>query len=109
MVSLKQFQQEYQGKFRNTDLDRKIYEIAEQYETNCEAYDRTVCPLIQGGRFKGKYMPVTAEQLGAVGRNAKGEYMLALNRINELVDEENFRDFLVQKFRKFLDNIQKKS
>lgn len=57
--------------FTHSPRDVRLYELAKQYHTTCEAYDRTVCtgPITSDG-----IMPANFEELAAINRHANGVF-----------------------------------
>jgi hypothetical protein len=58
----------YQCEYRLSDSEKRLLAIAQQYASETEAYDRTVCtgPILHDG-----IMPVTRHQFALVNRNAR--------------------------------------
>lgn len=58
----------YQCEYRLSDSEKRLQAIAQQYASETEAYDRTVCtgPILHDG-----IMPVTRREFALVNRNAR--------------------------------------
>jgi len=68
MFSASDFHQEYRGIFQyETARDRWLIDLAKEYHTRTEDYDRAICtgPILHGG-----IMPETPHQHRAIQRNA---------------------------------------
>lgn len=59
---------DYVCRFEIAERDRKLYELATRYHTECEAYDRTVCA---GPVREGSIMPANPHEFKLVSRNAR--------------------------------------
>ncbi|MCF4998776.1 hypothetical protein GIW70_20300 [Pseudomonas syringae] len=66
----------YQSDFTLTESERRLSAAAEQYITEIEAYDRTVCT---GPIKHGSIMPANTHEIGLSNRNA----LRALDRLCE--------------------------
>lgn len=64
----------YQSDFTPTESERRLAAAAEQYVSETEAYDRTVCT---GPIVKGSIMPTDSHERGLVNHNA----MRAMDRL----------------------------
>lgn len=62
------FASHYLPENRLSDSDQRLQDIAQQYVSETEAYDRTVCtgPILHDG-----VMPATRHQFALVNRNAR--------------------------------------
>lgn len=62
------FASHYQCEYRPSDSEKRLMAIAQQYASETEAYDRTVCtgPILHDG-----IMPVTRREFALVNRNAR--------------------------------------
>jgi hypothetical protein len=58
---------EWQQEWQPTERDQRLHELATQYHTECEAYDRKVCT---GPVTKDGIMPATNDERARINRNA---------------------------------------
>ena len=62
------FNEQYLGRFRVTPTDKYLHELAKEYHTTCEAYDRTVCT---GPNSKYGILPANGREAGDINRHAR--------------------------------------
>lgn len=65
---MSQFKDLYEGKFKLSEGELLLREIAEKYIRDAEAYDRTVCT---GPIKHGEIMPADYHEFALVNRNAQ--------------------------------------
>ena len=66
-MSGEHWRQQYEQVWALTEQDIKMYELAERYHSETEAYDRTVC---SGPIVDGAIMPIGSREMSLVNRNA---------------------------------------
>jgi len=64
---MQQFAHQYQSEFQVTPAAAHLRQVAEQYVSDTEAYDRTVCT---GPIIHGEIMPATQHERAQISRNA---------------------------------------
>ena len=74
---------EYLNEWQPDPRAMRLQEMAEQYHTECEAYDRTVCT---GPVTKDGIMPATHDECALINRNA----LTVLQRILAAAEREGF-------------------
>lgn len=62
-----EFAHQYLGSFTATERDRVLYEMAEHYHHECEAYDRTVCTGVVGSMG---ILPRTTREFSLINQHA---------------------------------------
>jgi len=57
------------NKFSPTERDIKLHELAEEYESKCESYDRAVCCYID--EMTGESVPTSSHQLKLINNHSR--------------------------------------
>lgn len=76
----KKFLNQVQGEFQPTPSQRKLHELAEGYERDCDLFDDRVC----SGQFWGHSIPVTPREHAAVNTNARQVFKRYLKKAEAL-------------------------
>ena len=61
------FNEMYLGRFRITPTDKYLAELAEEYHTTCEAYDKKVCT---GPNSKYGILPANGREVAKINKHA---------------------------------------